>query len=110
MGKQWLMVTRHQPGPGGSREEEERSEQREAGAEGMLATLSGHGEGLRGGGTVPLQGCHAVPVQLQGRPENERGHLPVCNSLSSQEQREELGAAHLGRQGEHLLMSYDGKS
>lgn len=63
-----------------------------------------------GGGTVPLQGCHAVPVQLQGRPENERGHLPVCNSLSSQEQREELGAAHLGRQGEHLLMSYDGKS
>lgn len=53
MGKQWLMVTRHQPGPGGSREEEERSEQREAGAEGMLATLSGHGEGLRGGGL-----CH----------------------------------------------------
>lgn len=113
MGKQSPMVTRHQPGPGGSREEEERSEQREAGAEGMLATLSGHGEGRGVGGAVPLQGCHAVPVQLQCCPDNERGHLPVCNSVITGAERgirHSEPQAHLGRQGEHLLMSYDGKS
>lgn len=93
MGKQSPMVTRHQPGPGGSREEEERSEQREAGTEGMLATLSGHGEGRGVGGGLCLSRAAMQSRCSFNAAQTMNVAISQSVTLSSQERREELGIA-----------------